>query len=74
MSQRRAPEPYVQWKVSVPATTAARVELVFLNPVLQKAEYGSRSHLITTLLNDWLEKYEQSNGKIIPPSLTPAQL
>ena len=49
----------VEWKVNVPSTTAAQVELRLLDPVTHKTRYGARGQLITRLLNEWLERQKQ---------------
>lgn len=59
MPRRPSEEARTEWKVSISATTAARVELHIFDPVLKKPRYAERSKLIERLLIEWLAK--QSN-------------
>ena len=43
----------VEWKISLPATLAARVEMLMLDPATSKPKYGVRSALVTQLLEAW---------------------
>lgn len=56
MSKRRKSEPYVQVKINIPATINARLELAIWDPVLKKPSYGKRSEIITSLIQEWLER------------------
>lgn len=56
MPRRPSEEARTEWKVSIAATTAARVELHLFDPVLRKPKYAERSKLIERLLNEWLAK------------------
>lgn len=51
---RKTLEPYVQWKISVPATLAARIENLHFDPTHQKPKYAERSRLICDLLQQYL--------------------
>jgi metal-responsive CopG/Arc/MetJ family transcriptional regulator len=51
---KKITEPYVQWKISVPGTLAARVEMLLFDPTHQKPGYAKRSQLITDLLSRWI--------------------
>lgn len=58
MSRARATEPYVQQKISLPATLMARFSLLHFDPVLSKAKYGAVSDVMTKLLTDYVNKME----------------
>jgi hypothetical protein len=65
---RRRTEKVVQWKVYVPVDVAWKTgsHLIETHQALEgenfrKRLYGHRSHLITTLLEDWLK--EQANAQ-----------
>lgn len=45
-----------EWKISLPATLAALVELTLLDPTSSKPKYGARSALISDLLRDHVER------------------
>lgn len=62
MSRKRADEPYVQQKVNLPATLAARFSLLHWDPVSRKVKYGSFSEVITTLLADYVNRTEAERG------------
>ena len=66
VGRKRNAEPYVKWKVSVPAALAAQIELHFWDPVLGKPKYGDRSELIVSLLRTWLE--QQHPESFVPAS------
>lgn len=53
----------VEWKISLPSSVAVRVELFLTNPLTGKPRYGTRSKLITQLLQDWLD--------VMQPTTTP---
>lgn len=53
-------DPPVEWKVSLPSSLAAQIELVLLDPLMMKAGYGKRSALIASLLRDWLKKEKEN--------------
>jgi len=44
------------WKLSMPATTAGRVEFALLDPIHSKPIYGARVKLINELLEWWLAR------------------
>lgn len=56
----------VKWKVNIPATTAGRVELMLLDPVLNKPIYAARSKLIEALLENWIAQQSGSEPTHIP--------
>lgn len=48
--------PKVEWAVMIPQPLAAQVELLLLDPLLDKPKHGARSELLEQLLREWLEK------------------
>ena len=58
MSRRKAPEPYIQQKVSIPFTLFARFSRFHWDPVLNRVEYGAISKILTDLLTDYVNKME----------------
>lgn len=64
MSRSRRPH-YVRWKVNIDATLAARIELIFMDPIHGKPRYAERSTLIETLLREWLDSTHPGTG--VPP-------
>lgn len=53
MIRRRKPtEQKVRWNVKIPVRTAAIIESAYFNRVLGKPRYGTRSHLIASLLDE----------------------
>ena len=48
------PELTKNWKVSLKAPLAARVELALWDPVNKKPAYGQRGELLELLLEEWL--------------------
>lgn len=59
MSRKKAAEPYVQQKISLPSTLMARFGLLHWDPVLSKPRYGAVSEVLTKLLADYVNKMEQ---------------
>ena len=55
---RRTPEPYIQQKVSIPATLLARFSRFHWDPVLNKPQYGAISRVVTKLLSDYVNRME----------------
>lgn len=49
-------DPPTEWKVSLPTSIAAKVELLLTDPYTGKPEHGARSRLLTALLTQWLEE------------------
>lgn len=47
-------DPPVEWKVSIPSSIAAPVELILTDPLTGKPRHGARAKLIAELLNNWL--------------------
>lgn len=62
MSKKRAEEPYVQLKISVPATLAARFSLLHFDAVNRKVEYGAYSKVFTRFLADYVNREETARG------------
>lgn len=54
MSRRSSKERRVEWKLSLQAELAARVNLRLLDPLTVRPGYGSRKDLIEFLLETWL--------------------
>ena len=69
MSRQKTPEPYIQQKVSIPATLFARFAQFHWDPVLNRMQYGAISHILTELLTDYVNKMENPshdklNGRV----------
>jgi len=47
-------DPPIEWKVSIPQSIAAPVELILTDALTGKPKHGARSKLIAELLNHWL--------------------
>ena len=47
-------DPPVEWKISIPQSIAAPVELILSDPLTGKPKHGARSRLLAELLNNWL--------------------
>lgn len=47
-------DPSVEWKIHVRGSTAAKVELLLLDPMRKKVKYGARGDLINFLLEEWV--------------------
>ena len=47
-------DPPTEWKVSIPTSVAARIELLLSDALTGKPKHGARARLITTLLTEWL--------------------
>lgn len=55
MPRRANVDPRTEWKVSLDATIAARVEAIIFDHLSGKPAYGKRSALIERLLVLWLD-------------------
>ena len=53
-------EARVQWKLYLPETIAAEVELLLLDPLRDRVKYGARNELVEKLLRKWLEDQRTS--------------
>jgi hypothetical protein len=60
--RRDSSVPRVEWKISLPAVTAARLEQRLYSPHQRKPSYGARSQLLETLINDYLTKVEAAEN------------
>lgn len=49
-------EPSVEWKIMIPESLAAPVELLCLDPVRMKPAFGARSAYISRLIREDLER------------------
>jgi hypothetical protein len=49
-------DPPVEWKISIPQSVAAPVELLLTDAFTGKPKHGARAKLITELLTNWLEE------------------
>ena len=58
MTRKRTAEPYVQQKISLPATLVARFSRLHWDPVLTKTRYGAMSDIMTKLLTDYVNRAE----------------
>ena len=56
MPRPKHSDPPVEWRVNVPESLAAQIELLLFDPVRNTIRYGGRSRLITALLREWAEK------------------
>ena len=63
---------YTRWKLVVPATLAGKIEFMLTDPVHQKPIYGTRTKLITALLEEWIAKQRQA--EVLPPVPSLAEL
>jgi hypothetical protein len=53
--QKKGAEPTITWKIRVPASVAAHIELMVMDPITRKPSYGKRSELIASLLRQHLK-------------------
>lgn len=62
---------YTRWKLVIPATLAGRVEYMLTDPVHRKPIYGSRTKLISKLLERWVAEQSGTAPESLPqvPSL-----
>lgn len=56
-------EPRVQWKIYLPTSIAAQVELLLLDPMRERVKYGARNELVEKLLRSWLEEQKVSQAE-----------
>ena len=42
------------WKLSLPASVAAEVDLLLEDPLTRKPKYGARSSLVEAMLRNWI--------------------
>lgn len=51
-----------EWKLSIPAPLAARVDLLLLNPLTNKPRYGERSKITALFWEEYLSHMGTSSG------------
>lgn len=74
MSRPRATVPFVRQKVNLPATLVARFGEIHWDPVLRKPQYGAISHVLTTLLTDYVNRMEHGGQPLhVPTAEEPAE-
>lgn len=64
MNKRQDHDLLRNWKITLPATLAGRVEAMLLSPVHQKPIYGTRARLVEALLEYWVAV---ESGSASPP-------
>lgn len=74
MPRRHNSELTIEWKLSMPATLAGRVEHVLGDPVTGKPIYGVRNKLLTMLLDRWLAEQSDTAPELLPEVPTIEQL
>lgn len=65
-------KPYIRadWKISLPAPLAGRLDMALIDPLTQKPRYGARARLIEKLLEHWLAvQHGQPTDNIQIPTL-----
>lgn len=55
------------WKVSIPATLAGRVEFALHDRITQQTKYGARNRLLSALLSRWLAEQSGTPPDRLPP-------
>ena len=60
MPRPRHADPPVEWRINIPESLAAQVNLKLWDPDRHAIRYGARSRLITHLLEIWLEHERQT--------------
>lgn len=53
----------VEWRVNLPSSLAAEIELMLYDARFGKIKYGARSDLIQALLREWLDKQKVNHGQ-----------
>src|SRR6516162_4464779 len=53
---RRVPGRKKYWKVTLPESLAHEIDLMFYDTGSMRITYGSRSHLVAALLQEWLNE------------------
>lgn len=72
MSRQRK-SPYVQQKVSLPATLIARFSRFHWDATLNKVQYGAISEVLTRLLTDYVNRMENPSTAQVSQSPEPAK-
>ena len=52
----------VTWEIRIPLSTAAKTELLLIDPITGSARYAARSQLVTALVEQWLNSIIDSNA------------
>ncbi len=71
MSRPRAPYIRADYKLSIPAELAGRIDLTLEDPLTHKPKYGARARLTEKLYRIWLAHV---NGDPVPPFPSVAEL
>lgn len=69
MSKPHSGTIFAHWKLSMPATLTARVDLLLRNPLTNKPAYGERSRITATMWEDYLARLggkENAEGVVLP--------
>mgnify|MGYP001590466165 CR=1 FL=1 len=66
MSRPRVPYLRVDYKLSIPAELAARIDLVLEDPLTRRPKYGARSKLGEALFRNWLASVTGEGAVSIP--------
>lgn len=69
MPRPRLNELRADWKLSLPAPTAAQADLLLEDPLTQKPRYGSRSKLVNALLLRWFAEVRGDQNLPSVPTL-----
>jgi len=57
-------DPPVEWKINIPTSVVAKVELLLMDPLTGRPRHGARSKLMASLLKEWLDKQQKKGGVI----------
>lgn len=66
-------DPPTEWKVSLPSSVAAQVELRLVDPLTGRPRHGARAKLITRLLRGWLNTETGPQGTATPAPKEPTE-
>lgn len=58
MGSRRRGEEFTKWNLSIPTLLAARFERLLHNPAYNKPTFGSKSQVVTNLLEQYVSSLE----------------
>jgi hypothetical protein len=56
-----------RWDIYIPGSIAAKVDLLLMNPLTGKIKRGSRTNLITELVQRWLREQCAKELDTLPP-------
>lgn len=59
MPKTRSFAPAVDWKLRISSEVALAVELRYMDPTSHRANYGTKSRLVTALLREFIEKVKE---------------